>query len=206
MIGRKEEIQLLKKAYESHYSEFVTVYGRRRIGKTFLINEVFNYSFAFHVAGLKQEGFARQLLNFQLSLQRQGNPSCPRLRNWLEAFHQLELMLERMPEGRKIVFIDEMPWMDTPRSGFLSALEGFWNGWATSRRDILLIACGSATSWIVKKINRNRAGLHNRVRTRIKMFPFTLAESLRLRTSLKRNGRTNRKCRRLSLSWMSLRI
>ena len=176
MIGRKEEIQLLKKAYESHYSEFVTVYGRRRIGKTFLINEVFNYSFAFHVAGLKQEGFARQLLNFQLSLQRQGNPSCPRLRNWLEAFHQLELMLERMPEGRKIVFIDEMPWMETPRSGFLSALEGFWNGWATSRRDILLIACGSATSWIVKKINRNRAGLHNRVRTRIKMFPFTLAE------------------------------
>ena len=105
MIGRKEEIQLLKKAYESHYSEFVTVYGRRRIGKTFLINEVFNYSFAFHVAGLKQEGFARQLLNFQLSLQRQGNPGCPRLRNWLEAFHQLELMLERMPEGRKIVFI-----------------------------------------------------------------------------------------------------
>ena len=82
MIGRREEIQLLKKAYESPYSEFVTVYGRRRIGKTFLINEVFNYSFAFHVAGLKQEGFARQLLNFQLSLQRQGNPACPRLRNW----------------------------------------------------------------------------------------------------------------------------
>ena len=176
MIGRRSEIKALKTAYESPYSEFVTLYGRRRIGKTFLVNEVFGYRFAFHCAGLKNEAMQRQLENFRFALRRHGHENCPRLNNWLAAFYELERFLERQPEGRKVVFIDEMPWMDTHKSGFLSALEGFWNGWATSRKDILLVACGSATSWIVRKINRNRGGLHNRVGVRIKLNPFTLAE------------------------------
>ncbi len=176
MIGRREEIKQLRTAYESPYSEFVTLYGRRRIGKTFLVNEVFGYRFAFHCAGLKDEGMARQLENFRFALKRHGHVNCPRLKNWLQAFFELECFLEQAPDGRKVIFIDEMPWMDTRKSGFLAALEGFWNGWATSRKDILLIACGSATSWIVRKINRNRGGLHNRVGARIKLNPFTLAE------------------------------
>ena len=176
MIGRREEIKALKALYESPFSEFVTVYGRRRIGKTFLVNEVFGYEFVFHCAGLKGEGMRRQLENFRFALRRHGHENCPRLTSWLEAFYELECFLERRPAGRKVVFIDEMPWMDTHKSGFLAALEGFWNGWATSRKDILLIACGSATSWIVQKINRNRGGLHNRVGVRIKLNPFTLAE------------------------------
>ncbi len=176
MIGRRDESKALRTAYESSYSEFVTLYGRRRIGKTFLVNETFGYEFAFHCAGLKGEGMARQLDNFRFALRRYGHDKCPRLKSWLEAFYELEMLLERQGGGRKVVFIDEMPWMDTHKSGFLAALEGFWNGWATSRKDILLIACGSATSWIVRKINRNRGGLHNRVGVRIKLSPFTLAE------------------------------
>lgn len=176
MIGRRAEIKALKASYESDFSEFVTVYGRRRIGKTFLVNEVFGYEFSFHCAGLKGEGMKRQLENFRFALRRHGHENCPKLTSWLEAFYELECFLERRPAGRKVVFIDEMPWMDTHKSGFLAALEGFWNGWATSRKDILLIACGSATSWIVQKINRNRGGLHNRVGVRIKLNPFTLAE------------------------------
>ena len=168
MVGRKEELKRLRLAYESQYSEFVSVYGRRRIGKTFLVNEAFGYSFAFHVAGLKREGLRRQLDNFRLSLKRQGHAGCPKLKSWLEAFYELEIFLGKLPEGRKVVFFDEMPWMDTRKSGFLSALEGFWNGWATSRKDILLIACGSATSWIVRKLNRNCGGLSNRIRTQIR--------------------------------------
>ncbi len=176
MIGRRNEIKILKTAYESPYSEFVTIYGRRRIGKTFLVNEVFDYNFAFHCAGLKDGGMKRQLDNFRFSLRRSGHDKCPALNSWLEAFFELERFLESMPAGKKVVFIDEMPWMDTHKSGFLTALEGFWNGWATSRKDILLVACGSATSWIVRKINRNRGGLYNRVGVRIKLNPFTLAE------------------------------
>ena len=126
MIGRREEIKALRTAYESSYSEFVTVYGRRRIGKTFLVNEVFGYSFAFHCAGLKGEGMLRQLDNFRFALRRYGYDGCPKLKSWLEAFFELERFLERLPDGRKVVFIDEMPWMDTHKSGFLAALEGFY--------------------------------------------------------------------------------
>ena len=176
MIGRKDEINRLNRAFESGESEFVTIYGRRRIGKTFLVNETFGDRMSFRHAGVKNGTRAQQLEQFRFSLCRQGRWDCPKLKSWMEAFFELECLLESMPEGRKVVFLDEMPWMDTVRSGFLIALEGFWNGWATARKDILLIACGSATSWIVKNILRNKDGLHNRVRTRIKMFPFTLGE------------------------------
>ena len=176
MVGRKEEIKLLLKAYESQYSEFVTVYGRRRIGKTFLVSEFFGGKFAFHVAGVKGGKKREQLDKFRYALIRHGAEKCPRLTSWLHAFHELEMFLESFPEGRKVLFFDEMPWMDTHGSGFLSALESFWNEWASCRKDILLIACGSATSWIVKKINHNAGGLYNRVRTQIKLYPFTLAE------------------------------
>ena len=176
MIGRKHEIQQLKGAYESKQSEFVAVYGRRRIGKTYLITESFDNRFAFHHTGLKEGGTKRQLEHFRLSLRQQGYYDCPRIKDWLEAFFELERFLDGDKSERKVVFLDEVPWLDTPRSGFISALEAFWNGWASFRKDIVLVVCGSATSWIVKNIIRNKGGLYNRVRTRIKLFPFTLAE------------------------------
>ena len=176
MIGRNHEIQQLKGAYESNQSEFVAVYGRRRIGKTYLITESFNHRFSFHHTGLKEGGTKRQLEHFRLSLRQQGYYDCPRIKDWLEAFFELERFLDGDKSERKVVFLDEVPWLDTPRSGFISALEAFWNGWASFRKDIVLVVCGSATSWIVKNIIRNKGGLYNRVRTRIKLFPFTLAE------------------------------
>ena len=176
MVGRTEEIKQLKRAFESPYSEFVSIYGRRRVGKTFLVNEVFGYRFAFHVAGVKKGKKRQQLDKFRFAVIRHGREECPRLRSWMEAFHELEMLLESQPEGRKVVFIDEMPWLDTHGSGFLAALESFWKEWASGRKDILLVACGSATSWIVKKLNRNAGGLYNRIRTQIKLHPFTLAE------------------------------
>lgn len=176
MIGRtKEQAQLLR-AYESDESEFVTIYGRRRIGKTYLVNETFQNRLAFHHAGLKLDSVKAQLEHFRLSLLRHGYFNCPKLKTWLEAFYHLEIFLASGSEGKKVVFFDEMPWMDTFKSGFLTALEAFWNGWASARKDILLIACGSATTWIVNKLHRNLGGLHNRVTKRIKLYPFTLRE------------------------------
>lgn len=175
MIGRTSEIAILRSAYESDQSEFVAVYGRRRIGKTYLINEVFDSRFAFHIAGMENSSRREQLDLFRLALRGKGH-KCPRLESWLEAFFELERYLDALPSGKKVVFLDELPWFDTPKSGFLSAFENFWNGWATSRKDILLIICGSATTWIIDKVLRNRGGLYNRVTKRIPLAPFTLAE------------------------------
>lgn len=176
MIGRRRETQELLRAYESEHSEFVALYGRRRVGKTFLVNEVFNYRFSFHTAGIENGSKREQLQAFREALKRQGHSACPRLMTWIGAFAELETLLESLPKGKKIVFLDELPWFDTACSGFLGAFELFWNAWATSRKDILLIICGSATTWILQKILRARGGLHNRVTVQLPIVPFTLRE------------------------------
>lgn len=176
LIGRTEEQDELRTAYNSEYSEFVAVYGRRRVGKTFLIRETFDYKFTFSHTGLSKKNTKAQLQNFQSSLKAQGMVKAPLPENWFEAFDMLAVLLSRSEDKRKVVFIDEMPWMDAPRSSFLTALEHFWNGWASARKDILLIVCGSATSWIINKIINNHGGLHNRLTYRIQLSPFTLNE------------------------------
>lgn len=176
MIGRERERKMLEDARDSEYSEFVAVYGRRRVGKTFLIRETFDYSFAFQHSGIANSGMRRQLRAFAGSLKEAGLELKVQPNDWFDAFDALKDLLRGLPEGKKVVFFDEMPWMDTPKSGFVPALENFWNAWASARKDILLIVCGSATSWVVDKILRNRGGLHNRVTVQVPLAPFTLRE------------------------------
>lgn len=175
MIGRTKEIEELNRLYESDESEFVAVYGRRRVGKTYLVRETFSDRFAFHHTGLPNATKHQQLVHFKESLVAAGaRVKTPR--NWFEAFHTLREVVARSAFRRKVVFIDELPWMDTAKSDFLMALETFWNEWASARKDIVLIVCGSAAAWMVKNLFRNRGGLHNRVTARICLQPFTLGE------------------------------
>ncbi len=176
MIGRIRERQLLINAYESKESQFAAIYGRRRIGKTYLIRETFQNSFTFQHAGAARENTRGQLHLFRSSLMDSGHKECPVLKTWYDAFNQLKAVVAESKAGKKVIFLDEAAWMDTPKSNFLSALEHFWNNWASGRKDILLIICASATSWIINKVFRNRGGLHNRVTVKIPLAPFTLNE------------------------------
>ena len=183
IIGRKQEIAELKRAYESGRAEFVAVFGRRRVGKTFLIHETFRDNLTFCHTGLSPYDRKRrvtlrdQLQNFHYSLLRYGmegiEPPC----SWMEAFFRLEQFLERQDNGtRQVVFIDELPWMDTPRSGFLTALEAFWNGWACSRHNLCFVVCGSATSWMLDNLINNKGGLYGRLTHEIHLHAFNLHE------------------------------
>jgi len=176
MIGRIQEKNDLLRAASSEYSEFVAVYGRRRVGKTFLIRETFDYRFTFQHSGVKNGGKSVQLARFHKAIKDQGYPECPELTDWFSAFDALRELIKRSNDGKKVVFIDEMPWLGRKDATFVSAVEDFWNGWASARKDILLIVCGSATSWIISKIVHNRDGLHNRVTYRIPLRPFSLRE------------------------------
>ena len=176
MIGRIFETQELERLYDSNESEFVAVYGRRRVGKTYLVREVFDERFTFQHTGLPKGRVHAQLAHFHKSLVSAGLGSCPEPKDWMTAFDLLKSLIDMCNQNRKVVFIDEMPWMDTPKSDFLMALEAFWNEWASARRDVLLIVCGSAASWMVKNLFRNRGGLHNRVTARLHLEPFTLGE------------------------------
>ncbi len=177
IIGRIAQQEDLAKYLESNKSEFIAVYGRRRVGKTFLIREYFKNQFTFYVTGVAKENMQDQLHNFHTAIQSYGTIPYPKPNNWLDAFGELKHLLENSKQKRrKVIFLDELPWMDTPRSGFIAALEHFWNSWASARSDIMLIVCGSATSWMINKLIKNRGGLHNRVTRRMYIEPFTLGE------------------------------
>ncbi len=156
------------------------VYGRRRIGKTFLIREFFDYNFAFELTGMANAKTAQQLVNFHNALLKQSTSTIESVpATWMEAFQRLITHLETWPanDQRMVIFLDELPWLDTPRSDFMMALEHFWNSWATRRKDIILVGCGSAASWMINKLINNRGGLHNRVTQRLSLQPFTLGET-----------------------------
>ncbi|GHT38960.1 ATPase AAA [Bacteroidia bacterium] len=177
IIGRQSEITRLNELYHSGNPEFVAICGRRRIGKTFLIRQLFSNNLTFDLAGLANGKTQEQLVNFNLTLNRCFNQQLPVVTDWLEAFEQLIRQLNHSPKKRKLIFIDEISWLDTVRSNFLMALEHFWNGWACSRSDIMLIVCGSATSWITNKIINNHGGLHNRLTASLFLQPFNLKET-----------------------------
>lgn len=179
IIARDKEIGMLERKYDSNKSEFIIVYGRRRIGKTFLVNNVFADRFTFSYVGARKQKPKTQLDRFAQQLkQYSGSMYAPVLNTWEDAFRELRSLIESRPkEERKVIFFDEMPWIDTPRSSFVEALEYFWNAWAAQRSDILFIACGSATSWMVNKLIKNKGGLHNRITEQIYLRPFDLNES-----------------------------
>ena len=184
IIGRKLEIQELERHYQSDRFEFIAVYGRRRVGKTFLVKQTFKGRIAFQHTGVspvdqrdEKNRMKTQLESFYYSLLNHGLEGYQKPKTWIEALFQLEQLLTKLDDGsRQVVFIDELPWMDTPKSGFLSAFENFANGWCSGRDNMMLIVCGSATSWIQKNLSNNRGGLYGRLTCEMKLSPFTLKE------------------------------
>ena len=178
LIGRSKQQEELRSLIDSKESQFCAVYGRRRVGKTYLIRETFNYHFTFQHTGLADQPLKKQLASFRDSLVAARADKLPVPKNWSEAFIALQNLLAKSEDNKKIIFIDELSWIDTPKSGFISALEHFWNGWATARKeqDIVLIVCDSSTSWITSKIINNHGGLHNRLTSSIHLEPFSLGE------------------------------
>lgn len=176
IIGRRKEFNLFNKICSDDNSHFVAVYGRRRVGKTFLIREAFNYKFTFQHAGLSAGGLKEQLFAFYSSLKDSGLKLKNKPQNWLEAFEGLKEVIRNSNENKKVIFIDELSWMDTPKCDLMIALENFWNAFASARKDVILIVCASATSWMLSKVVHNKGGLYNRLTEQINLMPFTLKE------------------------------
>lgn len=178
IIGRYEEQKTIQTLLTSKRSEFLALYGRRRVGKTFLVREYFQNRFAFYLTGIANANTDQQLLNFDLQLQRLTGLELQRSANWIEAFYKLRTYLSQQnPAEKQVLFFDELPWLDTNGSDFIQGLEHFWNNWADGQKNIFLIVCGSAASWMISNLIHTTGGLHNRLTNQMKIQPFTLKET-----------------------------
>ena len=175
IIGREEETKLLKKYAQSGKAEFIALYGRRRVGKTFLINSTFGESFTFSMTVLEGNK-AAQIHAFSDAMDLYGNPLEKKPKDWYEAFQMLRHFLtgKMSKDKRCIVFIDELPCFDTRHSDFTNALGYFWNSWASLQNNIMLIVCGSATSWMMENVIDSHGGLHDRITHEMHLKEFTL--------------------------------
>jgi uncharacterized protein len=178
-VGRKKEQEILQKALQSNEAEMVSVIGRRRIGKTFLIKTIYQEHIVFELTGVKDSPVEEQLGNFAYALKKASKNTLiiKPFSDWMEAFYVLTDYLEKLPQDRKyVVFFDEVPWFSQYKSDFIRGLSYFWNSWAVNQ-NIVVVICGSSASWMIQKIVNDRGGLHNRITRRLFLKPFTLAET-----------------------------
>jgi AAA+ ATPase superfamily predicted ATPase len=177
IIGRELELAFLDEILETKSADLMTITGRRRVGKTFLVKSYFHSNIDFELTGILNASMKQQLQNFSYSLNKNTTRINKYPENWLEAFRLLFKKLEKNKSSKKkIIFIDEFPWLDTPKSNFIAAFDWFWNSWAVNQ-NVLVIICGSAATWIIKNIINNKGGLHNRVTKRLHLQPFNLKET-----------------------------
>ena len=180
IVGREYEIEILGEIIKTEEPHLVAVYGRRRVGKTYLIRSFFEKRLVFEISGLHNASLQEQLENFthRISLVKGKRKTVQQPQTWLQAFRLLICYLEpKIKNTKKVIFFDEFPWLDTPRSGFMPAFENFWNTWASKQKNLAVIICGSAAAWMIRKVVNNRGGLHNRITRRIRLLPFTLYET-----------------------------
>ena len=180
LVGREAEETAFSNCLQLSESKLIAVYGRRRVGKTFLIRKTFSSKLVFEVSGLYKGSTQAQIKHFTKTLISYGyapaafaNPN-----DWIDAIGLQQGYLDTLKgKSKKVIFIDEMPWFDTARSQFLTIFENFWNQYCTKRNDLVVVICGSAATWMIKKILKNKGGLHNRVYEKIKLKPFNLYET-----------------------------
>ena len=180
LVGRTSETLILLNALKSNRSELIAVYGRRRVGKTFLIRNVYKNDIQFEFSGIHKGTMKHQLNNFHLTLSSK-HSGFTKPSDWIEAFHQLSQYIDTLPtKKKKVIFIDEFPWLDTRKSNFLPAFDNFWNSYASKRADLAVVICGSAASYMIQKIIKSKGGLHNRLTEKIQLLPFNLQETEQL--------------------------
>lgn len=178
IIGRISEQKQLTLLLESPDAELLSIYGRRRIGKTFLIRNAYEKQLIFEFSGLHNASLSKQLNLFGLAMTKSTGIPFASPTSWMHAFEQLIALIEpKIKKQKKVVFIDEFPWLHTPRSGFREAFEYFWNMWASRQKNLVVVICGSAAAWIIKNIINHRGGLHNRVTRKMRLLPFSLGET-----------------------------
>lgn len=177
LIGRKKEVDLLEQLYSKEEAQLVAIYGRRRVGKTFLVKCFFDEKYDFYFSGSYKTATSVQLALFAQTLHEYSGDPIMDLNNWFQAFTALRDYLSSLKKDRLVVFLDEIPWMDAQKSNFLAAFSQFWNTWGSTSHGLKLVVCGSSTTWMLDKFVGDKGGLYGRSNRCIYLAPFTLKET-----------------------------
>lgn len=177
IVGREREQQIIMSCYNSDKAELIAIYGRRRVGKTYLVKKMFDDNFAFSFTGMYEVTRAVNLEQFRMCIERYSHKPVGKFKDWFEAFDALRQYLETLKQERMVVFLDELPWMDTPKSNFIAAFSYFWNSWGATVDSLKLIICGSATTWMLSNIIGDKGGMYGRVSRPVYLAPFSLGET-----------------------------
>ena len=192
IVGRIEEEKLIKSYCESEKSEFIAVYGRRRVGKTYLVKNTLEEKLDFVFTGIYNEKLRVQLNYFCEELTKKTNFKIDnKPKTWKEAFDLLANYLLSLNKDKVVVFFDELPWMDTHKGDLLTALSNLWNMWDSSNTKLKLFVCGSSTSWMLNKLIGDKGGLYGRVGRNIYLAPFTINETKEYFTKIKKTNYSN---------------
>jgi hypothetical protein len=182
-VGRKNELRMLNDAYRSGKDELVVLYGRRRIGKSSLVKRFAEKKKAYYeFEALEGETTPGQINHFLQQLKKQiDDPILDSVRfaNWEQVFTYLtEKVINRKSKVKKILFLDELPWMAAGRIRLVSLLKYYWdNHWKS--KHVMLILCGSVASFMVKKVLHSNA-LYGRTTIEILLKGFSPEEAARL--------------------------
>lgn len=179
IIGRTDELNTLQGLLNSKEAELLAIYGRRRVGKSFLIKQALDAYTIFSFTGSKEDTKDENLKNFIDLINQLMKPPIPYAKplEWRDAFNILKKYIEQHSiKSKKVIVFDELPWLASKNSGFLAAFDYFWNSWAVNQ-NLIVVICGSAASWIIEHVINDTGGLHNRVTKKIHLQPFTLGET-----------------------------
>ena len=186
IIGRKDEEEHLLWRLSHDEGQFIAVYGRRGTGKTFFVEELLGERIDLTVTGIPGGSRKDELHNFSRELSARSGQKFPFTRSWMDAFRQLRSFIETRKEQESIiVFLDELQWMDTPKSRFLTMLGHFWNSYGNWVRNFRLIIASSDPGWMIQKVFGDPGELYGRIVCRLWLRPFTLRETEEL---LQRRG------------------
>ncbi len=176
LIGREDEIEVLDRLYKSKNAEFLAIYGRRRVGKTFLITKYFkNKGIFFEITGTPNATAKEQRANFHDEFCSLFGKNKKAPQTWAEALSQLKDAVSQVdPSQKVIIFFDELPWLASKNSRFLQALDYHWNRHFSRMPNVLLIVCGSSAFWMVSQIVNNKGGLYGRLSAHLRITPFSL--------------------------------
>lgn len=188
LVGRLDEIDILNKYCTSEKNELVAIYGRRRVGKTYLVRETLGDRLDYDFTGMYKETSKNQRTQFQKEIDRRQGKRNKIPKDWFEAFDNLREYLLGLQKDMVVVFLDELPWMDTPKSNFLSAFSLFWNNWSQEKVILKLVVCGSSTTWMVDKLIGDKGGLYGRITRSIYLSPFSLYETGLFLNEVKKMG------------------